>query len=195
MTISNKNIGVALTGSFCTYERIFLQLIKLVEIGANVTTIFSNTAQNINCRFGNSSEFLINAEKITKNKPITTIEGAEPIGPKNYFDLLVIAPCTGNTVAKIAAGITDTPVLMACKSHIRNNKPVVIFLASNDALGFNLKNIGELLNTKNFYFVPFGQDDYKNKPKSMVSDSKLLIPTIENALEKRQIQPVIISCF
>lgn len=120
-----------------------------------------------------------------------TISEAEPIGPKNLFDALVILPCTGNTLAKLANGITDTPALMAAKAHLRNNKPLLLSLSTNDALGMNMKNIGLLLNTKNIYFVPFGQDDPKKKPNSMTAHTDLLIPALEAALENRQLQPVI----
>lgn len=132
-------------------------------------------------------------EEITGKKPILTIPEAEPIGPKSMLDLLVIAPCTGNTLSKLANGISDSPALMACKSHLRNNKPVVISLSTNDALGMNLKNIGILLNTKNIYFVPFGQDNYKTKPNSMIAHVGLLNETIRQALAHRQLQPVIQS--
>ena len=132
---------------------------------------------------------------MTGKEPITTIEDAEPIGPKNMFDIMSIIPCTGNTLAKLANGITDTPVLMAAKAHIRNNKPLVISIATNDALGLNLKNIGTLLNTKNIYFVPFGQDSPESKPKSMIAHTHLLKLTLESAMEGQQIQPVVISPF
>ena len=128
---------------------------------------------------------------MTGKEPILTIPEAEPIGPKSMLDILVIAPCTGNTLSKLANGISDTPVLMAAKSHLRNNKPLVISLSTNDALGMNLKNIGILLNTKNIYFVPFGQDNYKTKPNSMIARVELLADTIASALSYRQIQPVI----
>lgn len=131
------------------------------------------------------------AEEITGNKPMMTISEAEPIGPKNLFDALVILPCTGNTLAKLANGITDTPALMAAKAHLRNNKPLLLSLSTNDALGMNMKNIGLLLNTKNIYFVPFGQDDPEKKPNSMTAHTDLLIPALEAALENRQLQPVI----
>lgn len=191
MNIEGAKIGFGLTGSFCMYEKIFCEIQNLVDKKAVVYTIFSTNSQNIDCRFGNSKDFIDKAYKLTGNKPITTIEEAEPVGPKNMFDILLIAPCTGNTIAKLANAITDTPVLMAAKSHIRNNKPIVIFLSTNDALGLNLKNIGTLLNTKDIYFVPFGQDNYKTKPKSMVSHINLIVPTIVSAFKNVQIQPII----
>ena len=131
------------------------------------------------------------AEEITGNKPITTISDAEPIGPGNLLDILVLFPCTGNTIAKLANGITDTPALMAAKAHLRNNKPLLISISTNDALGMNMKNIGLLLNAKNIYFIPFGQDNPEKKPNSMIAHTELLIPSLETALEGRQYQPII----
>lgn len=190
---SNKNIGIGLTGSFCTFSNIFKEIDKLSKTNANITTIFSNHAATTNSRFGESEVFLRKAEEISKKPPITTITGAEPIGPKGLLDLLIIAPCTGNTLSKLANGISDTPVLMAAKAHLRNNRPLVIFLSTNDALGMNLKNIGILLNTKNIYFVPFGQDNYISKPNSMIAHMDLIEDTIKMAFEGKQIQPVIKS--
>ena len=188
---TGKTIGVALTGSFCTYEKVFTQLEKLVKTGANVQTIFSYSAGTIDSRFGNAEDFLKKAKELTKNPPMTTIAQAEPIGPKNLFDILVLLPCTGNTIAKLANGITDTPALMATKAHLRNNKPVLISVSSNDALGMNMKNIGLLLNAKNIYFIPFGQDDPVKKPNSLISNTELLLPSLESALEGKQVQPIL----
>ena len=195
MDINNRNIGFAITGSFCTYSNAFIQLNKLKEYNCNIYTIFSDRASSINTRFGNAIDFVEKAEQITHNKPIMTIEAAEPIGPKSLLDILVIYPCTGNTIAKLCNGITDSPVLMAAKAHLRNEKPLVIGISTNDGLGVNMKNIGYLLNMKNIYFIPFGQDDPYKKTKSLVAHSDLLINTIEMALEGKQIQPVIISPF
>lgn len=189
----DKTIGIAITGSYCTYRKIFGELKHLSETGANLYTIFSEKAATTDSRFGKSKDFLALAEELSGKPPIVTIPDAEPIGPKSLFDILVIAPCTGNTLSKLANGISDTPVLMAAKAHLRNNRPLVIFLSTNDALGMNLKNIGILLNTKNIYFVPFGQDDYIAKPNSMIAHVELLEDTIEKALQGRQIQPVIKS--
>lgn len=193
MEIAGKRIGFALTGSFCTYEKVFAEMEHLVALDAKVFPIFSYVPQEMECRFGNWKEFMKRATEISGNNPITTIAGAEPIGPKELLDLLVVAPCTGNTMAKLANAITDTPVTMAVKAHLRTEKPVVIFLASNDSLGMNFKNLGLLYASKNIYFVPFGQDDAKKKPASLVAHPQLLIPTIEKALEGKQIQPVIRS--
>ena len=193
MKLEGKTIGVAFTGSFCTYEKAMIELENIVRAGANVHCIFSDNSQIIDSRFGKAKDFLKRAEEITNHPIIKTIATAEPIGPKGYLDVLVILPCTGNTVAKLSNGITDTPVLMAAKAHLRNEKPLVISLSTNDALGMNMKNIGLLLNTKNIYFVPFGQDDPVKKPNSMVAHTELLIKTLESALEHKQYQPIIQS--
>lgn len=184
-------IGVAVTGSFCTYAKAFTEIERLAAEGAKVQTIFSNASQTIDSRFGKAQDFLKKAQEITGHEPMKTIEAAEVIGPTGCLDILIILPCTGNTMAKLTNGITDTPVLMAAKAHLRNEKPVVISLSTNDALGMNLKNIGYLLNNKNIYFVPFGQDDPVKKPNSMVADTKLLVPTILKAMEGKQYQPII----
>ena len=191
MKLKGKKIGVALTGSFCTYEKAFVQLRKLKEEGAEIVTIFSNASQTIDSRFGSPEDFMKEAEEITGSRPLLTISQAEPIGPKSLLDLLIILPCTGNTVAKLANGITDSPVLMAAKAHLRNEKPLLISISTNDALGMNMKNIGILLNVKHIFFVPFGQDAPEKKPNSMIAKTEMLIPAAEAALEERQYQPVI----
>lgn len=195
MDIKGKTIGVAFTGSFCTYKKAFTELRKLVEAGADVYTIFSDRSASITSRFGEPSAYLQEAEDITGHKPILTIEGAEPIGPKAYLDVMIMLPCTGNTAAKLCNGIVDSPVLMAAKAHLRNENPLVITISTNDGLSMNLKNIGLLMNTKNIYFVPFGQDDHIKKPNSLVAHIDMVIPTIELALEGKQIQPVVVSPF
>ena len=191
MKLKGKKIGVALTGSFCTYEKTFVQLRKLKEEGAEIATIFSNVSQTIDSRFGSPQDFMKEAEEITGSSPLLTISQAEPIGPKSLLDLLIILPCTGNTAAKLANGITDSPVLMAAKAHLRNEKPLLISISTNDALGMNMKNIGILLNVKHIFFVPFGQDDPEKKPNSMTARTEMLIPAAEAALEERQYQPII----
>ena len=193
MTLSGKKVGVALTGSYCTFDTVFPQIERLVQENNEVTTIFSDRSQVTDTRFGKASDFLDRAKSITGKDQITTIVDAEKIGPKNLFDIVIIAPCTGNTLAKLANAITDSPVLMAAKSQLRNNKPVVIAMATNDALSNNLKNIGLLLNSKNIYFVPFGQDNYKSKPYSMVAQFDYMLPTLEEALLGRQLQPIILA--
>lgn len=195
MSIKDLKIGIGFTGSFCTYKRMFKELQNIVEQGANVTPVFSFQAQHTDSRFGKASDFLEKAHLITDRQPIINIAQAEPIGPKGLFDIMVIAPCTGNTLAKLANGMVDSPVLMAAKSHLRNNRPLVLSISTNDALGINLKNIGLLMNMKNIYFVPFGQDDPSKKPNSMIAQLQFLIPTIEEAMEGRQIQPIVRSPF
>ena len=192
-SFEGKNIGIAMTGSYCTYKKTFEAIRQLKNTGANLTPNFSFNAASTDSRFGTHDDFLQLARDLTGKEPILTIPDAEPIGPKSMLDILVIAPCTGNTLSKLANGISDTPVLMAAKSHLRNNKPLVISLSTNDALGMNLKNIGILLNTKNIYFVPFGQDNYRTKPNSMIAHVELLSDTIELAFEYKQLQPVIKS--
>ena len=189
---SNKTIGIALTGSYCTYEKIFASIKELTLTKAKLLTIFSDHASTTDSRFGSCRDFLERAELLTGNKPIVTIPEAEPIGPKSMLDILVIAPCTGNTLSKLANGISDTPVLMAAKSHLRNNRPLVISLSTNDALGMNLKNIGILLNNKNIYFVPMKQDDYKNKQNSIVADFSLIDEAVRFALKGQQLQPLLL---
>ena len=192
MELAGKTIGVAMSGSFCTYENAFQELQKLVEAGAKVQTIFSEAAQTIDSRFGKAEEFVRRAEILTGRTPMLTIAEAEPIGPKSLLDLLIVLPCTGNTIAKLANGITDTPVLMAAKAHLRNEKPLLLSISTNDALGMNMKNIGLLLNAKHVYFVPFGQDDCVKKPNSLVCDGKQVVGTINEVMAGRQIQPVIL---
>ena len=188
-----KNIGFAITGSFCTHEKILEEIQNLVNKGYNIYPILSTNSAEVDTRFGKAEDFLLNLEKTTGHKPFTTIVEVEPTGPKNMFDLIVVAPCTGNTLAKMANGINDTPVTMAVKAHLRNNKPVVIGISTNDALGLNFQNIATLFNTKNIYFVPFGQDDYQNKPKSLVADWSKLEDTITKAYAGEQIQPVLLK--
>ena len=191
MDIKGKKIGIALTGSFCTFEKMFTELQNLKEAGADIYPIMSDASQTIESRFGTPDTYVNKIKEITGKDPIISIPGAEPIGPKAYLDALAILPCTGNTAAKLANGITDTPVLMAAKAHMRNNKPLVISISTNDGLGMNLKNIGLLCNSKNIYFVPFGQDNYKTKPNSLVAHVELLLPTLEMALEHKQYQPIL----
>ncbi len=193
MTLNEKNVAFALTGSFCTFDRVFTEFEKLATEGANLYPIFSVPSATYDTRFGKAEDWSTRAEKISGKPPVTTIIEAEKFGPSNLLDVLIIAPCTGNTLAKLAYGITDSPVLMAAKGHLRNNKPVVLAISTNDALGANMKNIGLLMNSKNLFFVPYGQDNYKTKPYSMVAHFDLIHPTILEALQGRQLQPVILS--
>ena len=187
----NLNIGLGITGSFFNFKYIKEVIYSLQDEGANVIPIVSENVKSLDTRFYKSKDFLEMLESTTKNKVISSIVEAEPIGPKNILDILVICPCTGNTLAKIANGITDSTILMAIKSHIRKNKPVVIGISTNDGLGAAFENIGKVINTKNFYFVPFSQDDPINKPKSLVLDYSYILDTIKEALESRQIQPIL----
>jgi dipicolinate synthase subunit B len=189
---SEIRIGYALCGSFCTFEKSFEQMKRLVSLGAKLTPIMSYNAANTDTRFGTAEHFRTLAEEITGSKLICTIPDAEPIGPKDMFDVLAVAPCTGNTLAKLAGGIIDTPVTMAVKSHIRGSKPVVIAPSTNDGLAGSAKNIGALLNYKCFYFVPYGQDDSGKKPRSLMADFNELPETIQYALNGVQYQPLMI---
>ena len=180
-----------MTGSFCTFEKAIRQIEKFVLAGANVIPIMSFNAKNIDTRFGNADEFTDRIENLTNNKIIATIEEAEPIGPKNMTDILVVLPCTGNTLAKLAMGIYDTPVTLAVKSHLRNQQPVVIGVSTNDALSNTAKNIGHLLNYKHYYFIPMTQDDSAQKPFSVVCDFEKTTETVECAMKGIQIEPII----
>lgn len=191
MDLKEKKIGFALTGSFCTFTRILNIIESMTKEGVDIQPIFSRNVSEMDSRFWKSREFIAKVQELTGRQGIFTIQEAEPIGPKGYLDAMVIAPCTGNTLAKLASGITDTPVLMAAKAHLRNEKPLIIAVSTNDALGMNLKNIGLLMNTKNIYFVPFGQDDFEKKPLSLVAHMEQIPKTIEAAMQRRQIQPVV----
>ena len=191
MNEKELRVGFVFTGSFCTYDKVFPALAACKERFGEVIPILSNFSAVTDTRFGTAAEFAEKMTEICGQAPWSSIPEVEPIGPQKLLDVLVIAPCTGNTLAKLALGITDTPVLMAAKAHLRNNRPLVISISTNDALGMNFKNIGKLMYMKNIYFVPFGQDDYAKKPSSMVAKTKWLPETIEEALRGRQIQPVL----
>lgn len=191
MKLSECKIGFAITGSFCTFDKVIPQIDILMKEGAIITPIFSEHAYSFDTRFQSANEYVEKIKKQTEKQPIHTIIQAEPIGPSKLFDCMVIAPCTGNTIAKLANGITDTAVLMAAKAHLRNNLPLVIAVSSNDALGINFQNIGKLIVMKNIYFVPFGQDHYKTKPNSLVADLNKLKDTIVAALHGKQYEPIL----
>lgn len=193
MQFDGLKIGFAITGSHCTLSDVIKVMKQLVDEGAEVTPIVSYSVQNTDTRFGEAREWDRLFGEITGKEPIKTIPEAEPIGPNNMFDCVVIAPCTGNTLAKLANGIVDTPVLMAVKSHLRNLKPVVLAISTNDGLGFNARNIGTLLITKNIYLVPFGQDNPRAKANSLVAHIEKAPETILLACRGRQIQPVLID--
>ncbi len=184
-------LGFALTGSYCTFAKAIPQIESLSRMGYNILPIFSEHASSTNTRFGMAAEYIKKIEEITGNSAIVSIPEAEPIGPKKLIDLLVIAPCTGNTIAKLANGIADSTVTLAAKSHLRNEKPIVLAVSTNDGLGTNAKNIGTLLGKKHYYLVPFGQDDCIEKPNSLIADFSLIPDTIALALQSKQIQPIL----
>lgn len=186
-------VGLAITGSFCTFAKVKEMAQELKNRHMRIIPIYSLRVQDTDTRFGTAEQFCKDMEQITGEEGIFTIPQAEPIGPSGYLDALLIAPCTGNTLAKLCAGITDSPVLMAAKAHLRNEKPLVISISTNDALGMNFKNIGMLMNMKNIYFVPFGQDNYKKKTNSMIAHTDLISETLQAALEGKQLQPVILG--
>ena len=185
------NLGFAVCGSFCTHKNV-ISVLKELSDQYNITPIFSESVYNTDTRFGKASDFISEVENICNCKCIHSIKGAEPIGPKALFDVMIIAPCTGNTLGKLANGITDSSVTMAAKAHLRCNRPLVIALASNDALSANLKNISQMLNRKCVYFVPLSQDDPVNKPYSLVADFSLLLPTLAAAVAGKQYQKIFV---
>ncbi len=187
-----ERVGFALCGSFCTHGEILKALERLTELYETVIPIASENAAFTDTRFGTADALIEKLEELTGNEVLYDIPSVEPIGPKRLLDVLVIAPATGNTIAKLAAGITDTAVTMAAKAHLRNGKPVVIAMASNDGLAAGAKNIGELLVRKNYYFVPFGQDNALQKPCSLVADFRQLPETVDAALRGEQIQPILL---
>lgn len=193
MKLTGVKIGFCVTGSFCTFHNILPQLQRLVDEGAQVYPIFSHAVANTDTRFTTAAEFRKDVEHISGKKVIDTIVDAEPIGPQQLLDVVVIAPCTGNTLAKLANGITDTPVLMAAKAHLRNQKPVVIAISTNDGLGNNGRNLAGLINTKNIYVVPYYQDGPNIKVNSLMADMEQILDTIVLALERKQIHPILLS--
>lgn len=192
MKLKGKRIGYVLTGSFCTFSKTIPVIKELVKNGAEVIPIMSYNSYNLDTKFGKAQDFINKIETITGKKIIHTIQGAEPIGPKALTDIMIVAPCSGNTMAKLACDIIDTPATMAVKSHLRNNLPVVIAPSTNNGLGANAVNIANLLNRKNYYFVPFRQDNPITKPRSIVFDSEYIIKTIEYALDNEQIEPILL---
>ena len=189
---SAVKVGFALTGSFCTFSKALECMRHLIALGYDLYPVMSETSYTTDTRFGRAEEFIEEIETMCGRKIIHTIPGAEPIGPKKMFDILLIAPCTGNTLGKMACGITDTAVTMAAKSHLRNGSPVLIAVSTNDALGGSAKNIGQLFNRKHIYFVPMKQDNPQLKPTSIVADFSRIPDAIESALEERQLQPMML---
>lgn len=186
------NIGFALCGSFCTFEKVFPVMDALAK-QHNVFPIFSTNACSTDSRFGRGTDFVHRAEEICEKEAITSLSQAEPIGPKKMLDILLIAPCTGNTLAKLAHSIADTPVTMAAKSHLRNARPVLLAVSTNDGLAGAAENIGRLLNRKHCFFVPFGQDDSAEKPTSLIADFSQIPAAIDAATAQIQLQPVMIA--
>src|SRR5690625_420322 len=192
MSLKNKRIGFGFTGSHCSYESVFPQIQHLMDQQAKVIPIVSYTVKNDDSKFGQSEDHIDKIESITKREVISTIQDAEPLGPKEPLDCMVIAPLTGNSLSKLANALTDNPILMASKATLRNRKPLVLGVTTNDALGLNGVNLMRLMSSKLIYFIPFGQDNPYKKPTSLVANMNLLVPTVEEALLEKQIQPLII---
>lgn len=193
MNFEGKTVGYALTGSHCTLEEVIEQVKRFIALGAKVIPIISNSVMTTDTRFGKSEDWQKQLKELTGNDIISSIVDAEPLGPTNKLDVIVIAPCTGNTTSKLANAMTDSPVLMAAKAMLRNHKPVVIAISTNDGLGLNAANIAKLLVAKNFYFVPFGQDNPTGKPNSLVADMNLIPEACYAAMHGQQLQPMIIQ--
>ena len=189
--MKKTSIGFAMTGSFCTFERVLRQMEALVRRGYEVVPVLSFNAGMLDTRFMTAEHLRARIVEITGNEPIDTLAGAEPIGPKKMTDVFLIAPATGNSLAKLATGIYDTPALLGAKSHLRNDRPLVLAVSTNDGLGAAAQNIGRLLNVRNIYFVPFGQDDPVKKPRSLVADFTQIPRTIAAALSGVQMQPML----
>lgn len=192
MNFDGVKIGFVFTGSFCTFSKVIPKMKLLVKSGAKVIPIMSFNSYHLDTKFGKAKDFIEKIENITGNSIIHSITDAEPIGPKNMTDIMIIAPCSGNTMAKLSYDIIDTPATMAAKSHLRNNRPLVIAPSTNNGLSGNAENIGRLLNRKNYYFVPFRQDNPITKPCSIVFDEEYIIKTLEYALNNEQISPILI---
>lgn len=186
-------IGFAMCGSFCTFAAALPIIEELAKAGADVYPIMSETAYATDTRFGKAGDWVEKIEEITGKSVIHTIPQAEPIGPKKLLDVIVVAPCTGNTLGKLAAGITDSSVTMACKAHLRNRRPVILAVSTNDGLATAARAIGDLMARKNICFVPYRQDDFEKKPNSLVADLTLIPETVREAMEGRQIQPVLLG--
>ncbi|WP_276352446.1 dipicolinate synthase subunit B [Cohnella caldifontis] len=188
-------VGYALSGSHCTLPEVMPNIKRFVDAGANVIPIVSNSIMTTDTRFGTSEHWQTELRAVTGNELVTSIVEAEPLGPSKTIDVLVIAPCTGNTTSKLANAMTDTAVLMAAKAQMRNGRPLVLAISTNDGLGLNAANIAKLLVAKNIYFVPFGQDNPNGKPNSLVARMDLVMETCEAALEGKQLQPMLIERY
>ena len=192
MEVKNKKIGFVLTGSFCTFKKTIPQIKKLKNLGADIIPIMSFNSYNLDTKFGKANDFIKEIEEISEKEIIHTIQDAEPIGPKHLTDIMIVAPASGNTMSKLACDIIDTPAAMAVKSHLRNNLPVVIAPSTNNGLGANMVSIANLINRRNYYFVPFRQDNPLTKPRSVVFDPEYILKTVEFALDGKQIEPILI---
>lgn len=192
MEIKNKKIGFVLTSSFCTFQKVIPKIKDLKELGADIIPIMSKNSYNFDTKFGKANDFIKEIEKICEKEIIHTIQDAEPIGPKHLTDVMIVAPASGNTMSKLACDIIDTPATMAVKSHLRNNLPLVIAPSTNNGLGSNMVSIAKLINRKNYFFVPFRQDNPITKPRSIVFDENYIIRTIELALDGEQIEPILL---
>lgn len=195
MILEGKTIGFGLTGSHCTHDEVLPQMERLVSLGAKVIPIMSYTVANVDSRFGTAEDWKQKVREITGSDPLTTIQEAEPLGPSGLLDCYVIAPCTGNSLARLANALTDGPVLMAAKAQMRNHRPVILAISTNDALGLNAANLAKLLAAKDIYFVPFGQDAPVKKPKSCVSRMDLIPDTCAAAMEGTQLQPLLVEKY
>lgn len=183
-------LGFALCGSFCTYRAVIGVLPKLTA-EYDVIPIFSDAGCSIDSRFGTADALVREVEELCGKKALHRLEDVEPLGPKKLLDLLIVAPCTGNTLGKLANGIADSPVTFACKAHLRNARPILLAVSTNDGLSGSAENLGKLLNRKHYYFVPFGQDSPMKKPYSLVADFTRLPEAVNAALEGRQLQPIL----
>ena len=192
MEIKGKKIGFVFTGSFCTFKKTIPQMKKLKDNGAEILPIMSFNSYNLDTKFGKAKDFRKEIEEICKKEIIHTIQGAEPIGPNHLTDIMIVAPASGNTMSKLASDIIDTPATMAVKSHLRNNLPVVIAPSTNNGLGANMASIAALINRRNYYFVPFKQDNPITKPRSIVFDPEYILKTTELALDGEQIEPILL---
>ena len=192
MEVKNKKIGFVLTGSFCTFKKTIPQMKKLKNYGADIIPIMSFNSYNLDTKFGKAKDYIKEIEEICEKKILHTIQDAEPIGPKHLTDIMIVAPASGNTMSKLACDIIDTPATMAVKSHLRNNLPVVIAPSTNNGLGANMVSIANLINRRNYYFVPFRQDNPLTKPRSVVFDPEYILKTVEFALDGKQIEPILI---
>jgi dipicolinate synthase subunit B len=195
MSLEDKTIGFGLTGSHCTHDEVLPQMERLVSLGANIIPIMSHTVANVDSRFGTAEDWKRKIKDITGREPYTTIQETEPLGPSGILDCYIVAPCTGNSLARLANALTDGPVLMAAKAMMRNHRPVILAISTNDALGLNAANLAKLLVSKDIYFVPFGQDAPEKKPKSCVSRMDLIPDTCVAAMEGKQLQPLLVEKY